>query len=115
MNEIARNPTPRKGKAAPVALSDALQTLRANRSALEAMGVVHAGVFGSVARGEAGPQSDIDVLVEVNRQMVRSIYDYCDVRLAISDLFGGHADVVERNSVRESHEPRIMSELINAF
>jgi hypothetical protein len=37
------------------------------------------------------------------------------VRLAISDLFGGHADVVERNSVRESHAPRIMSELINAF
>src|SRR5581483_2675187 len=87
MNQLERNRRPSKESNAPIALADALETLRANRTALEELGVVHAGVFGSVARGEAGPKSDVDVLVDVDRRKVRSIYDYCDVRLAVSDLF----------------------------
>ncbi|NJL08671.1 MAG: nucleotidyltransferase domain-containing protein [Methylacidiphilales bacterium] len=40
-----------------------LATLRAHRRELEAMGVVGLALFGSVARGEAGPGSDIDLAV----------------------------------------------------
>ena len=103
------------GEEQPIALDRALSVLRHNQPRLSEMGVVHAGVFGSVARGEAGTSSDLDVLVEVDRTKVRSIYDYCEVRLAISDLFGGRADVVERRSLRDSLKERILAEVVGAF
>jgi uncharacterized protein len=103
------------GEEQPIALDRALSVLRHNQPRLSEMGVVHGGVFGSVARGEAGASSDLDVLIEVDRTKVRSIYDYCEVRLAIGDLFGGRADVVERRSLRDSLKGRILAEVVGAF
>ena len=103
------------GEERPIALDRALSVLRHNQPRLSEIGVVHAGVFGSVARGEAGTSSDLDVLIDVDRAKVRSIFDYCEVRLAISDLFGGRADVVERRSLRESLKKRILAEVVGAF
>jgi hypothetical protein len=115
MNEIARKSKSSKAKRAPLALDDALRTLRAHRAELEGMGVIHAGIFGSVARGEAGPKSDLDVLVVLDDSKVVSIYDYCGVRLAISDLFDGKADVVERKALRPRLKDRIIAEVVDAF
>jgi predicted nucleotidyltransferase len=115
MNEVARKLKSGKARRAPVALDDALRTLRAHRVALEGMGVVHAGIFGSVARGEASPESDLDVLVVLDDSKVVTIYDYCGVRLAISDLFGGKADVVERKALRPRLKDRIIAEVVDAF
>lgn len=115
MNEIARKSKSSKAKSEPLALDDALRTLRAHRAELEGMGVIHAGIFGSVARGKAGPKSDLDVLVVLDDSKVVSIYDYCGVRLAISDLFGGKADVVERKALRPRLKDRIIAEVVDAF
>jgi hypothetical protein len=41
---------------------DALATLRRHENALRSHGVAHAAVFGSVARGENRPDSDLDIL-----------------------------------------------------
>jgi predicted nucleotidyltransferase len=43
-----------------------LDTLRAHETDLRQLGVAHAAVFGSVARGDAGAGSDIDVLVDLD-------------------------------------------------
>jgi uncharacterized protein len=45
-------------------LDEALTKLRAAKPLLDRYGVARVGVFGSTARGEAGPDSDVDVLVE---------------------------------------------------
>jgi predicted nucleotidyltransferase len=42
-----------------------LDRLRENEAALRAQGVAHAALFGSVARREARPDSDIDIMVEI--------------------------------------------------
>ena len=47
-------------------LRSVLETLRAHEADLRGMGVSHAAVFGSVARGDAGSGSDIDVMVELD-------------------------------------------------
>jgi hypothetical protein len=49
--------------------------------------------FGSVARGDAGPESDVDVLVEFDG---RTTFDrYMDLLLALQDWLGGRVDVVQ--------------------
>jgi hypothetical protein len=115
MNQVARTAGRRKGKSAPVALTDALETLRANRPTLEALGVVHASIFGSVARGEAESGSDLDVVVELDDAKIRSVYDFAGVWRAISDLFSVSVDVVERDALRERMKQRVEADLVNAF
>lgn len=50
----------------PITLDAVIATPRANEAALRLRGVAHAALFGSVARGEAGPDSDIDIMVEID-------------------------------------------------
>ncbi len=40
--------------------------LRENEAALREQGVVHAAVFGSRARGDAKPESDTDIMIEID-------------------------------------------------
>jgi predicted nucleotidyltransferase len=46
-------------------IQDILARLRENQAALKAQGVRHAALFGSRARGDNHPDSDIDILVEI--------------------------------------------------
>jgi predicted nucleotidyltransferase len=46
--------------------ADIIRLLHENRARLEALGVTHAYLFGSVACGEAGPDSDVDVMVDLD-------------------------------------------------
>ena len=51
-------------------------------------GVVRAGVFGSVARGEAGPESDLDLLVEYRQEPRMTLRDLVDLYEELSHLAG---------------------------
>jgi predicted nucleotidyltransferase len=46
--------------------SEAIETLRRSEPALRQRGVKHAALFGSVARGDDRPDSDIDIMIEVD-------------------------------------------------
>lgn len=50
-------------------------------------------VFGSVARGEAGPDSDVDFIVEMEPD--RSVLDLSELILDLQDTLGCRVDVVE--------------------
>jgi predicted nucleotidyltransferase len=50
-----------------VCAEDVLATLRAHEAELRAAGIRRLSLFGSVARGEAGPDSDVDLVVELDR------------------------------------------------
>jgi hypothetical protein len=71
------------------ALSDVLQTLRTHQNELRRLGVSHAAVFGSVARGEASADSDIDVLVELDEDRSMGIFEYARLKLYINQLLDG--------------------------
>jgi predicted nucleotidyltransferase len=45
---------------------DVLARLRENETALRSRGEAHAAVFGSRARGDAGPDSDTDIMIEMD-------------------------------------------------
>lgn len=50
-----------------------LRSLSDAEAALRARGVKHAALFGSAARGENGPESDVDILVNLDAEVVRTV------------------------------------------
>jgi len=50
--------------------------LRSCEPELKALGVVSASIFGLVARGDAGPDSDIDVVVRLSNKFSAGGFDY---------------------------------------
>lgn len=96
-------------------LPEVLATLRAHEPELRRLGVRHAGVFGSVARGEAGPDSDIDVLVELDPELPIGVFEYARLKLYVGELLGGAGDVVSRTGLKPLLRDRIQRESVNAF
>jgi predicted nucleotidyltransferase len=92
-----------------------LETLRAHESDLRRLGVSHAAVFGSVARGEAGAESDIDVLVDLDESRPMGIFEYARVKLFIDQLFDGSSDVVNRRTLKPLLRANILHDTIHAF
>jgi uncharacterized protein len=70
---------------------EALEVLREHREELRALGVKEIYLFGSVARDEAGPKSDVDVLVELSRPMG---WEFFDIQEALELWFGRKVDLL---------------------
>ena len=98
-----------------VTLDTALDTLRAHERDLRRMGVSHAAIFGSVARGEAGTESDIDVLVELDPDRPLGIFEYSRLKIYINEILHGSADVVNRRTVKPLLRDSILHDAVHAF
>ena len=99
----------------PAPLNDVLQTLRTHESELRRLGVSHAAVFGSVARGEAKADSDIDVLVELDEERSMGIFEYARLKLYINELLAGAGDIVNRRTLKPLLRDNILRDVIHAF
>ncbi|HLK81871.1 MAG TPA: nucleotidyltransferase domain-containing protein [Xanthobacteraceae bacterium] len=82
-----------------------LDRLRENEAALRARGVTHVALFGSRARGDNRPDSDIDLMVEIAPEIVQDIYDYVRLKSFVAALFPGPVDVVDRNALKPYVRP----------
>jgi len=65
-------------------------------------------VFGSVVRGEAGPDSDIDFLIDL--EAGRSLLEHAALLLELEDLLGCKVDVVTERGLRPRVRERVLSE-----
>jgi predicted nucleotidyltransferase len=94
---------------------EAVRILCAHESALHARGVTRLALFGSLARGESGEDSDIDVVVDIDPGRVFSLIDLADLRLYLCDLFGRETDVVIRDDLRPRFRDRIAADEVAVF
>ena len=78
---------------------------------LKAMGVKSLALFGSVARDEATPDSDVDFLVEFDDRPI-GLFDLSRVHLYLEDLLGRKVDVGTPGSLREYLRDRVLREKI---
>jgi uncharacterized protein len=95
--------------------SEALETLRRSEPALRGRGVKHAALFGSVARGNQGPDSDIDIMIEIDPDARITVFDYVDLKEYIAGLFNGPVDVVNRDGLKSHIRPAAVADAIYAF
>ena len=79
------------------------------------MGVSLAAVFGSIARGEATDQSDIDVLVELDPARRLSLFDFIGIKHYLDDAIGSSVDLVSRRGVSPSILPAVERDMVRVF
>jgi predicted nucleotidyltransferase len=96
-------------------LDNVLETLRTHEGELRRFGVCHASVFGSVARGEARADSDVDVLVELDQDHPMGIFEYARLKLYINEILSGAGDVVNRRMLKPLLRDSILRDAVNAF
>lgn len=94
---------------------EALETLRRSEKALRARGVQRAALFGSVARGDNRPDSDIDIMIEINPEAHITVFDYVGLKEYIAGLFDGPVDVVSREGLKPYVRPAATADAIYAF
>ena len=75
-------------------LDQTLNALRAHQDAARKIGIEFVGVVGSVARGEAGPSSDIDVVYDVTGE--GHLWPLMGLVADMEDALGRRIDLVDR-------------------
>ncbi|NMG09051.1 nucleotidyltransferase family protein [Brasilonema sp. UFV-L1] len=73
-------------------------------------GAYNVRVFGSVARGEAKPDSDVDFLVEIEPQ--RTLLDQIALMQSLEALLGRKVDVAEPETLHPDIKERILKEAV---
>jgi predicted nucleotidyltransferase len=94
---------------------DALAILFENRVALRERGVVRAAVFGSTVRGDATPESDIDVLVDIDPTANIGVYEYVALTRFLSELFPERVDVANHATLKPHVRPSAERDAVYAF
>jgi predicted nucleotidyltransferase len=92
-----------------------LARLRENQAALRARGVTHAALFGSRARGESRPDSDIDIMIEIEPDAVSDVYSYVALKTYIAQLFKEPVDVIGRDFLKPFIRPSAEADAVYAF
>jgi len=90
---------------------EVLRLLAENRAALAALGARRLGLFGSFARNEARADSDVDILVDLDRH---EFDRYMDLKLYLEDLFGRRVDLVLSDRLKPALREQILSGVIDA-
>jgi predicted nucleotidyltransferase len=87
-----------------------INNIREHRADLTRLSVKSMAVFGSVARGEARIDSDVDILVEFEGALT---FDrFMDTKFYLEDLLGRHVDLVVPQALKPRLKAQITEDLI---
>jgi predicted nucleotidyltransferase len=89
--------------------------LRENEAVLRAQGVRHVALFGSRARGDNRPDSDIDLLVEIAPDAPVGLFEYVAITQYLADLFPVRVEVADRSTLKPLVRPSAEREAVYAF
>jgi predicted nucleotidyltransferase len=93
---------------------DIKELLKAKRKEIQHIAAIHGAynvrIFGSVARGEAGPQSDLDFLVDV--ESVHTAWFPAGLVVDLEELLGRKVDVVTERALHWYIRDRVLKEAV---
>jgi predicted nucleotidyltransferase len=92
-----------------------LAKLRQHEAELKAAGIVHLRLFGSVARGEATPEFDVDLLIDVDEPDSRNLLRVYGSEDEIAHMLGFKTHFTSEQYLRPEFRGRILAEAIDVF
>lgn len=84
--------------------------VKRHQADLRQRGVKTLAVFGSAARGEMTAESDIDVLVEFNRQV--GLFEFIRLKIFLENITGRAVDLVTPDAIRPAMRTEILNEAV---
>ncbi|MBB6507489.1 hypothetical protein F4695_000821 [Rhizobium soli] len=94
--------------------AEAIEKLRRQADAIRALGATSLYLFGSVARDEAGPDSDLDLFIDYDESKKFSLVDLVGIKLFLEDELAADIDVT-RNSLHPRLKDRIEAASVQVF
>ena len=88
-----------------------LKLIEANHNRLRSLGVRELGLFGSFARGEARPDSDVDFFVDLDE---KSFDRYMAVKELLEDILARKVDLVLKSAIKPRLRDVILREAVRA-
>jgi uncharacterized protein len=95
--------------------SETLFALKQLEPSLRQQGVSALYLFGSLARGEAGPESDIDLAFDIAPDVKFSLFDQAQITCELTEKLGAKVDFVPRRAIHPYIRDRIEAEQIKVF
>jgi predicted nucleotidyltransferase len=83
------------------------------RPVLEEYEVGYAGVFGSVARGDDSPESDVDIVVSMSRPV--GVYRFMELKERLEQVLGRKVDLVSRRAVNKYIRPYMERDVATVY
>jgi predicted nucleotidyltransferase len=95
--------------------TDAVHKLKSYADAIKARGASALYLFGSTVRDEAGPDSDLDLFVEYDRDSKFNLLDLVDIKLLLEDELGMRIDVTTRDGLHPMLRQEIEQSAVRVF
>lgn len=92
-----------------------ITTLRVHESELRAAGILRLSLFGSAARGDERPDSDIDLLAAFDDTRRISLLDVVGMQEQISRMLGRTVELVEEGTLKPRAQKNVEAEAVRAF
>jgi uncharacterized protein len=92
-----------------------IATLRGHESELRAAGVIRLSLFGSTARGDYRPDSDIDLLAAFDDTRRISLLDVVGIEELISRILRRTVELVEEGTLKPRVQKNVEAEAVRAF
>ena len=93
---------------------EAISRLQAHEADLKRLGVEHLYMFGSMARGEAGDDSDVDLFFDYERGKL-GLFELMDVKAYAADILGRKTDIMTRDSLHRTLRQEIEATAVRVF
>jgi uncharacterized protein len=92
-----------------------LEALRRHESELRARGVTRLALFGSTARGDLGPESDVDLLIEVDAASRFGLSAFMDLKNDLAGLLGRPVDLAFPDAMRPRLRAAVLRDAVEVF
>jgi uncharacterized protein len=92
-----------------------LEVLRRHEREHRARGLTRLALFGSTARGDLGPSSDVDLLIEVDPARPFGLFAFVDLKADLAAILGRPVDLAFPDAMRPRLREAVLRDAVEVF